>query len=214
MFLAMALTASGSAASENPQGSGQTAATAQNEAGLVQSSFPVQEETDAPVFTSGNNSHTLIAYFSRVGNTDFPEDVDAVSSAGLTRKDGELIGNTQYIAKLIKEQTGGDLFLIETVEKYPAGYDETDAQGGRENRERPRPELAGYIENLDEYDRSGKTIIPFSTSGGGGFSNTIRAIQEEEPEAEVITDGFTVTHSRASGTTPEAIGIWLSGLGF
>lgn len=67
---------------------------------------------------------------------------------------------------------------------------------------------------LDEYDLSGKTIVPFSTSGGGGFSNTIRAIQEEEPEAEVITDGFTVTHSKAAGTTPEDIGNWLSGLGF
>lgn len=239
MFLVMALTACGSASSESPQESSQTAATAQNEAGLVQSSLPAPEETDAPASGSGESSPALIAYFSRVGNTDFPEDVDAVSSASLIRKDGELLGNTQYIAELIKEQTGGDLFLIETVEKYPADYDETDAQGGRESRERPRPELAGHIENmedyeiiylgfpnwyydmpmavysfLDEYDLSGKTIVPFSTSGGGGFSNTISAIQEEEPEAEVITNGFTVSHSRAADTTPEEIGSWLSGLGF
>lgn len=239
MFLVIALTACGSTPSQNPQEGRQTAVTAQNETGLVQSSLPVLEEADAPVSSSGENSRALIAYFSRVGNTDFPESVAAVSSASLMRKDGELLGNTQYIAELIQGQTGGDLFLIETVEKYPADYDETDAQGGRENRERPRPELASHIENLedyeiiylgfpnwyydmpmavysflDEYDLSGKTIVPFSTSGGGGFSNTISVIREEEPAAKVITDGFTVTHSRTAGTTPEEIGTWLSGLGF
>ena len=46
---------------------------------------------------------TLIAYFSRVGNTDFPEDVDAVTTASLMRKDGVLLGNNQYIASLIQE---------------------------------------------------------------------------------------------------------------
>lgn len=238
MFLVIALTACGSAPSETPQESRQTVVTAKNENGLVQSAFPVQKETGASISNPGETGRALIAYFSRVGNTDFPEGVDAVSSASLMIKDGRLLGNTQYIAELIREQTGGDLFLIETVEKYPADYDETDAQGGRENRERPRPKLANHIENLedyeiiylgfpnwyydmpmavysflDEYDLSGKTIVPFSTSGGGGFSNTIRAIKEEEPEAQVITDGFTVTHSRAAGTTQEEIKNWLSGLG-
>ena len=66
-------------------------------------------------------------------------------------KDGELYGNTQYIATLIQRATGGDLFLIETEEKYPADYDETDEQGGRENRERTRPELATHVQNIDGY---------------------------------------------------------------
>ena len=38
------------------------------------------------------DSKTLIAYFSRVGNTDFPAGVDAVASASLIVKDGELYG--------------------------------------------------------------------------------------------------------------------------
>ncbi len=37
-------------------------------------------------------SKTLIAYFSRAGNTDFPAGVDAVASASLIVKDGELYG--------------------------------------------------------------------------------------------------------------------------
>lgn len=38
---------------------------------------------------------------------------------------------------------------------------------------------------LDEYDLSGKTVIPFVTSGGSGFSDTVSAIKEEEPDADV-----------------------------
>ena len=101
-----------------------------------------------------NGSHILIAYFSRVGNTDFPEGVDAISSASLIQKDGEIYGNTQYVASLIGQHTGGELFLIETEEKYPADYDETDEQGGRENRERTRPKLASHIQNLDSHEQN------------------------------------------------------------
>ncbi len=67
----------------------------------------------------------LIAYFSRVGNTDFADDVDAVTSASLLVKDNRIYGNTQYVATLVQKAAGGDLFLIETKEKYPSDYDET-----------------------------------------------------------------------------------------
>lgn len=62
-------------------------------------------------------SKVLIAYFSRVGNTDFPKGIDAIASASLMERDGELVGNTQYIAQLIEQSTEGDLFLIQTEEK-------------------------------------------------------------------------------------------------
>lgn len=45
---------------------------------------------------------------------------------------------------------------------------------------------------FDEYDFSGKTIIPFNVHNGSRFSGTIETIQGLEPEATVITDGFTV----------------------
>lgn len=183
------------------------------------------------------NANILIAYFSRIGNTDFPEDVDAVSSASLLRKDGELYGNTQYIATLIQQQIGGDLFLIQTEEKYPADYDATDRQGQQENRDRSRPALASHVENMDaydlvflgfpnwyydmpmavytfleEYDLAGKTIIPFATSGGSGFSNAIAEIQNLQPDAEVLTDGYKVSHSKAADVTSADIEEWINGL--
>nr|WP_325259668.1 flavodoxin [uncultured Oscillibacter sp.] len=184
-----------------------------------------------------SESNILIAYFSRVGNTDFPDDIDAVSSASLLRKDGELYGNTQYIALLIQQATNGDLFLIETEEKYPVDYDETDTLGGKENRERSRPALVSHVDNLDDYDRiflgfpnwyydmpmavyafleehdlSGKTIIPFVTSGGSGFSNAVSAIQSIQPDAEVLTGGYKVTHSKVDSVNLADIQEWLDGL--
>ena len=184
-----------------------------------------------------SDTNVLIAYFSRVGNTDFPEDVDAVSSASLLRKDGALYGNTQYVAALIQQAAGGELFLIETEEKYPADYDETDQLGGKENRERSRPALASHVDDiadydmiylgypnwyydmpmavyafLEEYDLSGKTIIPFVTSGGSGFSKSISEIQSLQPNAEVLTEGYKVTHSKVDDVTLEDIEQWLDSL--
>ena len=187
--------------------------------------------------TEEGNSNILIAYFSRVGNTDFPADIDAMSSASLVRKDGELYGNTQYIASLIQQSTGGDLFLIETAEKYPVDYDETDEQGMIENRDRTRPELASHVENMDSYDivflgfpnwyydipmavytfleehdLSGKTVIPFVTSGGGGFSDAISEIQNLQQGAEVLSDGFKASHSKIDDVTLEDVQEWIDGL--
>ncbi len=42
---------------------------------------------------------------------------------------------------------------------------------------------------LEQYDFSGKTIIPFNTHGGSGFSGTIGTIRSLEPQAEVL-DGL------------------------
>ena len=64
---------------------------------------------------------------------------------------------------------------------------------------------------LDEYDLSGKTIVPFATSGGSGFSNTIRAIQSAEPDATVL-EGLALRDSR-SPQAAEDVTDWLARLG-
>lgn len=45
---------------------------------------------------------------------------------------------------------------------------------------------------FEEYDFSGKTIIPFNVHNGSRFSGTIETIRELEPDAEVVEDGFTI----------------------
>ena len=64
----------------------------------------------------------LIAYFSRWGNTEYPDDVDATTSASIVA-DGEKYGTTEYVARMIQKNVGGDLYLIQTEMPYPSDYD-------------------------------------------------------------------------------------------
>ena len=65
---------------------------------------------------------------------------------------------------------------------------------------------------LEEYDLSGKTIFPFTTHGGSGFSQTIGTIEELQPGAEVVQDGLSISRN----SVPQAqsdVSEWVSGLG-
>lgn len=66
---------------------------------------------------------------------------------------------------------------------------------------------------FDEYDFSGKTIIPFNVHNGSRFSGTIGTIQELEPDATVITDGFTISEKDVPNAEAE-VNIWLEKLGY
>ena len=66
---------------------------------------------------------------------------------------------------------------------------------------------------LESYDFSGKTIIPFNVHNGSRFSRTIETIQELEPNATVIEDGFTISEQNV----PEAaddVASWLQEIGY
>ncbi len=65
---------------------------------------------------------------------------------------------------------------------------------------------------LEEYDLSGKTIIPFVTSGASGFTGTLSTIQALQPNADVRTDGFDVKHSRVAEVTQEDVNKWIDSL--
>ena len=65
---------------------------------------------------------------------------------------------------------------------------------------------------LEEYDFSGKTIVPFTTHGGSGFSRTIQTIAELQPDAEVISDGLSISRDSVSGAKSQVID-WVNGLG-
>lgn len=56
------------------------------------------EESTASQPTEESGSNILVAYFSRVGNTDFEEGVDAVASASLNLEGDTLVGNAEVLA--------------------------------------------------------------------------------------------------------------------
>ena len=185
---------------------------------------------------AGAQSSLLVAYFSYAENAALPDDVDASASASIQPWNGALTGNTGVVADMIAQATGADLFSIRTVEQYPDTYDATIDQGQQEQSDGARPELATHLENLDSYDTiflgfpnwwgdmpmavytfldevdlSGKTVIPFVTSGGSGFSNTISTIQQMEPQA-TVREGLSISGSSATGAQQQ-VESWLSELG-
>lgn len=145
-------------------------------------------------------------------------------------------GNTESVAVEIQNQTGADTFRLVPAEPYTDDYDTLLDIAQEEQRNGARPAISGSIENfdsyevvylgypnwwgdmpmilysfLDDYDLSGKTIVPFVTSGGSGFSNTIHTIESMEPDAEVL-DGLSLGSSQAANPG-DAVANWLGGLG-
>ena len=163
--------------------------------------------------------------------------MDAIASASITVVDGHAQGNVETMAQMIQNTVGGDLFSIQTTDSYPVNYDELIDLGGEEKSAAARPELSTQVENmadydviflgypnwwydmpmamysfLEEYDLSGKTIIPFAASAGSGFSGTISSIQELEPEAVVMENGLHIPMGDVANGQAE-IETWISELG-
>lgn len=185
--------------------------------------------------TNANSSKKiLVAYFTAAENSD----VDAVSSASVVIVDGMAKGRVQALAEMIQSDTNGDLFSIQTSTEYPGDDGKLIDFAADEQDANARPELTTHIENLDdydvvfvgypnwwydmpmvmysffeEYDFSGKTIIPFNVHNGSRFSSTISTIQELEPQAEVITDGFTVSERNVADAAKD-VADWLDNLGY
>ena len=66
---------------------------------------------------------------------------------------------------------------------------------------------------FDEYDLSGKAIIPFNVHNGSRFSDTIDTIQQLEPDANVVTDGFTVSEQDVPDADND-VSDWLRRVGY
>lgn len=90
------------------------------------------QETPAPARTAqpaeepdagaAAGSSILIAYFTMPEDVD-PAGADAVAGASIVVRDGEILGNVEYMAQTIQQAVGGDLLRIETVEEYPLEHE-------------------------------------------------------------------------------------------
>ncbi|WP_259329711.1 flavodoxin [Phocaeicola vulgatus] len=181
---------------------------------------------------SRTSGKALVVYFS-VPETD---GVDASSGASRLVADGKLQGNTEYVATVISEATDGDLFEIKTVHTYPGTHKELIDAAKKESDEDARPALATHIKNLDEYDVvfvgfpnwwydmpqplytffdeydfSGKTVVPFCTHGGSRFSDAIKTIREME-QGTTVLDGYAIARDRVAGSQ-DGILNWIEKMG-
>lgn len=168
---------------------------------------------------------TLIAYFSMPDNVD-----DSTVTIN-----GEVLGNNQYFAQVIQEVTGGDVFRIEAATPYPTDHATLVTQAQQEQRENARPAIKDTIDNLDyydtvfigypiwwsdmpqimytffdQYDFSGKTVIPFNTHGGSGFAGTPAKIKTLEPDATHL-DGLSISRNVIENAHDQIVE-WVKGL--
>lgn len=136
--------------------------------------------------TAANDGKILIAYFSHTGNTE-------------------------EVAQVIADYTGGDLAEIQRAEEYGDLEEEAEA----EILEGIHPEIIVSVDNIEEYDTvfvgypiwwdeapamiatfladhdfSGKTVIPFCTSASDDIGNSLHIFSELCPDAE-IAEGLT-----------------------
>lgn len=177
-----------------------------------------QTDTDTSTDTSTDTntdtesgSKSLVAYFSRTGHTE-------------------------VIAQHIIELTGADSFVIEAALPYSDEDIEynTDCRANREQNDKTvRPEIAGTVENirqydtiylgypiwwgqepriidtfLESYDLSGITIIPFCTSASSGISQSESNIKELGVQFGDVLPGRRF----AIGSGKEEVKEWLDSL--
>lgn len=196
---------------------------------------PNQQETDTSVPADTQDQRILIAYFSVPEDVD-TTGVDAVASASIVVSEGEKLGNTQYVAELIQNAIGGDLFRIETVTPYPLDHEPLVDQASEEKSAAVRPELSSQVENfeqydvillgypnwwadlpmpvysfLESYDFGSKTIIPFITHGGSRASRTVETIAELQPDA-VIYDNALVLSRNDVASSGDDVKAWITNI--
>lgn len=131
-------------------------------------------------------------------------------------------GNTKGVAEEIQRQTGADIFEITMANPYSMDYNTVLDEAQRDQNAQARPELATHIENMDQYDIvmigypnwwasipmpvasfleeynfSGKTILPFCSHGGGRFGQSLTAIAKLAPSA-AMGEALSVHYSGGS----------------
>lgn len=190
---------------------------------LVACGSDTQQKETSPLSKTDENTNTT-------DNNEPPEEseIGEPDNTDVLVSDGENIliayfsksGNTETIANMIAEQTGGKLFKVETETPYPEDYDETVDIAREEQDNDTRPELSTHVEDmnqydiiylgypiwwgtmpqaiftfLEEYDFSGKTIIPFCTHGGSALGRSESDITNLVPDVHLLS-GLAVSDSR------------------
>ncbi len=159
--------------------------------------------------SSWNGEKPLVVYFTRVGNTDFDEDVDIVSGASLMLASGRLTGNTELLSAMLCDMIGCESEAITlTGEKYPSSYNDTIVVARKELKEDMRPPISpvdireyddiilvypvwwGTIPMpvatfLTENDFTGKNVFLVATQGSSGFARSTADVKELIPGASV-----------------------------
>lgn len=160
-----------------------------------------------------DGSHVLVAYFSATGTT-------------------------KALAEYAADAMGADIYEIVPEEPYTSEDLDYGDSGSRssieQNDEAARPAISGSVGNMDQYDTvflaypiwwgeaprivytfmesydfSGKTIVPFCTSGGSGIGSSARNLHSLAVSDATWLDGERLS----SGSSRDDMVSWINGLG-
>ena len=168
---------------------------------------------------------TLITFFSRADENYFGGAMRYVK-----------VGNTEIVCGIIKDLIPADSFKIEMKNPYSPVYMTCIAEAKKDMRENARPELVSMPESIDEYDTvilgypnywgtmpmavltflenfdfTGKTILPLCTNEGSGLGSSERDIRKYAKGAR-LGRGLSITGSRAADSRG-ALERWLKAEG-
>jgi flavodoxin len=140
---------------------------------------------------AGGGSRTLVAYFTRSGNT-------------------------RVIAGQLHRELKADLFEIQPATPYPDDYEQTVERARKERDAGVRPPLKAAVPNIAAYDTvflcfpiwgetappvirgflathdlSGKTVRPVITHGGYGLGDSLTVLKNLAPKAR-MTPAFSM----------------------
>ena len=194
-------------------GAGNTSSPQESQPGSAVSETPAPAEPDAAPETpeEGDAPSTLVAYFSATGNTE-------------------------GVAELLQTALDADLYEIVPEVAYTSedlNYSSDDCRANREqNDPDARPAIDGSVENMDSYDViflgypiwwgeapkiistflesydfTGKTIVPFCTSGSSGIGSSAEHL------AGLAGSSTWLEGARfAPGASQEEVAAWVDGL--
>ena len=149
-------------------------------------------------------------------------------------------GNGQQMARWISEETGGDLFRIVPTEPYGEDFDSCADSAKNELDNEIRPNLAEHIDAekmaqydviyigfpvwwydlpmpvwtfLEEYDLSGKTVIPFfSHNGSSNGANSVNRVAELAEGATVRTEDALSLRGSSVADSEKEVKDWVKSL--
>ena len=194
-------------------GAGNTSGPQESQPGSAVSETPAPAEPDAAPETpeEGDAPSTLVAYFSATGNTE-------------------------GVAELLQTALDADLYEIVPEVAYTSedlNYSSDDCRANREqNDPDARPAIDGSVENMDSYDViflgypiwwgeapkiistflesydfTGKTIVPFCTSGSSGIGSSAEHLAGLAGSSTWLEGACF-----APGASQEEVAAWVDGL--
>lgn len=142
----------------------------------------------------------LVVYYSRTGKNYFPDGIRSIEK-----------GNSAIAAEAIAAAVQADIFEIDTIKPYAKNYRECCKEAVEEAKANARPAIKAFLDSIDAYDTifvcypcwcgtapmcvftflenydfTGKKIVPLCTNEGSGMANSENDLRKYCKNAQVV----------------------------